>query len=883
MLELSESSLVNTSVSSADDPLFNHTKLAPLSPGRELERISFTRSREIPIDWDEVVGKKDTDGKPYVVGLEVLYIKKYLEKHWGYPNGVVDDAEAKFIDFNFVQWSDPPYVMLSIAGSQRSFIAAIEQNDDFYPPPMKPIFSNLTDYENFWLHVKEISSPMKDASELEVVDLAPAIIYRQYRELLALKTLGTALALNADKIAARELNDFASTAELDSITSGYLGMRSVLTDVEVKLERLRDRARDLGYYLALSNEKIQHPDGSVDEVDAGQIYQPYLAMVQWQTVHYRRALVRSSFLFFESSWSISIPYYKQHNRRVTRYQKIIPDFDPWIEKEQELSAAGFYVYRFERVGQRYITAQGESLEEIVERCEVDVDFCSQCAVLLPMYEQSLVKGEILSRYIVIKRPREGLQPIHLPRLFIEEELLFSTHFKCVEVGELVESINLAPGEEREIIIEKTTLIEQEARRTATSISDLTENERVDFSSEMERETTQSTEKSSSRSLSARAGGSYGPFSGSAEGSTSSTLTTRQFARDLQKIANKASKSVTSQTRQEVKTESSLKSNASTRESTKINIQNINEGRSLNLTFYQLYNVYGLSLRLEKLTFTLLSGREIIAGSGIVVPEVFSLDQLGRAIERMELDSLPITPNGVKYPNNPANPSEPSSLAREDYYKELISAVKKTLEEYKKGGNEGSTAIEAGDWEPADPAKNSAKDKIDALVKSLNAIRYTGSPILPPGADSQQSTTLVIGSPGLFLDSHVGSRPSTEPYSECMRDVELEKRKAEVAEVEARASYFAAMARRAARPDPGNTVIGRALDLQTLELTFSSEPLLGSWSVYIANAHAIDFEIRNAHLTITVSFPSNQHWLDQTSADVATLVHHDTKQELMFLI
>jgi hypothetical protein len=362
---------------------------------------------------------------------------------------------------------------------------------------------------------------------------------------------------------------------------------------------LRDRAHDLGYYLALQQETIKFPDKTTDTLEAGQLYQPYRAEVKWQTLQYRRVLVHSTSAFglFSSSWSFQVPYQIQQAQSVTKYKKVIPDFDPWVEAEQELGADGFNVFRFERVGSRYVTVAGDTIEDVAERCELDIEFAKRCAVMIPIYDQSLVHGEILSRYIVIKNPRKGIQPLHFPVLFVEEDLLFSTHFSGVEVGELIESINLAPGEQREINIEKSTQTEREERRTATSISDLTQSDTLDLSTEMEKEFSNSNERTTTSSLSAKAGGSYGGFSGSVAGSTSSTQTTKQFARDLQKVANRASRSVTLQTKQEIRTDGSVKTSVSSRQSTKIQIKNINDGRSLNLLFYRLYNIYDVTLTL----------------------------------------------------------------------------------------------------------------------------------------------------------------------------------------------------------------------------------------------------------------------------------------------
>jgi hypothetical protein len=855
------------------DALKRHSELAPIDPKRELERIGFSRSRQVEIDWDKVIANDTADGSPYLVGTGVEYMRAELERLWGYPGGVKSDEDVQRVSI-FTYSVDPPLVLFAVPNSRRIYMLVMAPNDVVKLPPLPPAWTTLVEYEAFWANIESISSRDEYYSEMSNVDLAPAIIYRQYRELVSLRPLGASLSANADKIAAKELDAFLSVAEIENMTASYLNMKSLQTDIGLKLERLRDRARDLGYYLALEKESISLPDGSTYELSAGELYQPFLTLFRWQTVLYRRILVREQGWFHSSSWVLEIPYQVNHVQRISEYRKVIPDFDPWIEKERELSASGFTVFRFVRVGARYVTAQDEPIEQIVERCELDMDFGNRCAVMIPVYEQGLVSGEVLSRYLVILRPRRGTQPVHLPRLYIEEDLLFSTHFHSVEVGELVESINLAPGEEREIMIEKSTLTEQETRRTATSISDLTESDRIDLASEMEREATASSERTATQSMSAKVGGSYGPISGSAEGGSSSTQTTRQFARDLQKVANKASRSVTRQTRQEVKTETTLKTSVSTRQSTKITISNINEGRSLNLLFYQVYNVYKLSLRLERMTFTLLTGREIIAGTGIVLPEVYSLHQLSDVMRRMELSGFPIRPNAN------AHPGDSAAKAKEAYQKIIVAALLEALAEYKVGEADSSDSI-AIDLSAIDRSAP-AMDQIEKLTRALNAIQYTGKSIAPPG-NTGDAQTLVVGSPGLYLDTFVGVRPGTEPYSENMRDLEFERGNAQVREINARAVYQEALANRLYRVDPGNVVGGQASDLRTLTLVYEKPPLVGEWALYVDNAYVRDFVITTPDLSQRIVFANDQQWLDQSVSNLARIVHKEVKQELSFLI
>ena len=63
---------------------------------------------------------------------------------------------------------------------------------------------------------------------------------------------------------------------------------------------------------------------------------------------------------------------------------------------------------------------------------------------------------------------------------------------------------------------------------------------------------------------------------------------------------------------------------------------------------------------------------------------------------------------------------------------------------------------------------------------------------------------------LYLDSLVGARPSTEPYSEEMRAQEVRKSAAEVLKTEAEAWYSLAQSQRIAQMPPGSNPAGNLL-------------------------------------------------------------------------
>ncbi|WP_193174892.1 hypothetical protein [Oricola nitratireducens] len=849
--------------------LFDHTSLGSISEnGRDIDVVSFSRSREVEIDWKKIVDHSDTPGAthPYILGYGLSYLKTEFEKRLKI-GPIISSKDLPLIN-SYLHNYDPPSLLVNIPGYKRICVVSSLKT----LPLMGPFFQSVQDYEEFWEQA-QFGAFLSDLflTKLRIVDLAPAIIYRQYRELVALEKVGVALASAADNLVSTEIPGFLSKDQIDDLVGSYSQMRSVGLNIQERIERLRDRASDLGYVLVTTDGlEYKYPDGTVDTLKKGELYQPYETEVSWQS-RYERIEFVQIFNFLHVPRRINVT--ENHRKQVTKYRKIVPDFDPWIEEENRLSGAGYNTFRFSRVGSGYFTQEGDELGDIIDRCELDPEFGRLCAVMLPVYEQGLVSGEILAKYVVVTAPRRGMEPIHTPRIFIEEDLVFSTSYKGAEVGELASSINLAPGEKREIILEKSTKTETEVRRTATSLSDLNESSSADYATELEKEARASKETTTTQSLSASAGGSYGGFSASASGSSSSSQTTKDFARNFSKVARKAARSVTRQTRLELQSSSLQKTTTSSRESTKIEIENINDGRSLNLLFYQLYNVYKARLKLERLSFTYLSGVEVVAGSGIVLPQQFSLDELSSLVDEFSLDGLPVRPN----PLFVGNPQE-AALER------LLDALIRTLKEYHGLGDASSDTVLIPDFPPGGTTPT---ERIEILTRSLTRLIYLGTEI-PLSADANLSkldtlSEFLIGSPGLYLDAHVGERNATEPYSDEMRAAEVRRQNAEVRGIEAKALYYAALAARQGKIDSPFSVNGVFIGNDKIQLTFEGNPIAGDYLLILESRKVGEFNLaaNQTEAEVTVSAPGP--WLEPASVDLVRVKHVQSGHEALFLI
>jgi hypothetical protein len=308
---------------------------------------------------------------------------------------------------------------------------------------------------------------------------------------------------------------------------------------------------------------------------------------------------------------------------------------------------------------------------------------------------------------------------------------------------------------------------------------------------------------------------------------------------ISKVASKAAKSVNSQNREEVSTTATSRTTIAHTDETVATIHNINQGRSLNLLFYRLYNKYEGGLYLESLRFDVIPGVEVIAGSGVYESKSYSLEELPRLIEAFRAAHLPF------------------AIRDEDAYTErLLTSIETLLHtEYTVDGGTAvsTTRTRAAGTRSKPPAEvPSLSVARVAFPSSVVLIQDAGTPD-PRARMAELSKTLqqavihsdipiapqelLVASSGLYLDAVVGSQPSTEPYSEQMRAQEVRMRAAEVAVKQSESAYQQAMALRLTQLQPtngANCLTGALPSSDRMHLTLSLRmPLLpGEWHLCV---------------------------------------------------
>ncbi len=907
----------------------------PSINARPAEALTIARSREVQFDWSLIFSSSllnryfgGNNIQPFATTANIRYFLDYFLRIWGlnqsnYAQETATPQQASRI-FELMDVKLPAirektpvviglprfeYVYEDLQGqwvlkhplSGRLFL--IRALDSANPI----VASDFADWAAFWqlflnkvrevTHVVEHTSTIgaqKLVSEVEEVDLAPAIVLRQYSELASVKEFTESLDKQATELGKQGIQNLLSDQEIDGLISGVLRMKAPEVERRVGLERLVDRSSDLGYLLNVSDQakKYKYEDGSELNLDPGKLYQPYITRIYWTTEHKRsREWSNPGFFGFggssgRSEWVEVI----RHEKDVIKYREEPVDFDPWNERQSELlRKEGLRSFRFEKQGQNYRTSQGENLADVMSRCDRDESFRQQTAVWLPVYEQRLTRGEILTRYVIFKRPYLGIRPTRLPRLYVEENLTYRTQWRSSELGELVHTINLAPGEERTVTVDQKTSKQIEETRSTTSILDLTESDSLELSTEIEKEAKSSTESSRSSSWSAAASGSYGPIGGSASASGDSKTTTMQFARNMERIARKAAHNLTRKTQQEVKSSTTIRADFTRSESTSIKIKNINEGRTLNLLFFRLYNLYTAGVFVDDLKLLVESGVEIVAGSGVTVPRLYDLPDLSSAFSSFD---IPILPFPIAEPVG----TEAYARAFNAYWSYILDEFVKLLgTEYQvdvgvqSGILDFDVTLKAdfsarANIAPARPRLDFAGDYSNANlyaalqkeIKKLEAALTKTVAESSSGKEPLIPQELRVASPGLYLDTFMGVRPATEPYAEEMRAQQVRMRSAEAAKQQALANYYNSLAQVPPGGVPARRAMARAAvqSDRSISVDFFGIAPAGNWQMEVDGQVVKQISVQDGQTNLLIEFDEPPLWLSDLDNHSYRLVAPD---------
>ncbi len=792
------------------------------------------------------------------------------------------------------------------------------------PETPDEFLSSKTKYDAFWkdqvISIEPVFSNAGEAqkyctsySELDV--RAPFIVQR-YQELVALKVIADKVKKFAedtiDQTLAATVGPSFDLEGLEDLQVRYRNISLAPSQLNNDFKRLKHQAEEMGYVLFHDGDTAEpFPDGQKPDVKAGNLYQINTREYKWIPIHDKPTLkIVGDAISYGLRWvfggargekfQTTYEGEEENEPDVKHYDLVDTTIDLLTKRLLELRAEGKQAFVFEESSRGFVTVNGEPIGTIMDRCGYDEAFRRTCVVLIPEYDRSLTGRKVVARYHIYRHPLPGIVPTRLPSLAVRESLSFRTVWKSVELGELASTINLAPGEEREISITRSFQRETTSAETRNSVFELASSESSDLAEEMERVTSAENEfKSHAKSTSevestqntkAEAGtGKASPYKVSASSSLDNRLKStfewgadnslKLFNKSISKVARKAARSINRNSRQEVSSASTEKTTISNAETTTIKISNINQGRTLNLMFYHVFNRFSAGLYLDDIMLEVSSGVELIAGSGIYHSASYNLNQIDNVLNELTRTPLPLEMDDIgraRYELDVLNTLD--WLIAKEYEGRDEDGASADQSDLLTGGNTAETAATGArpaDLEPlpqstfssiarvtfersapdsqalteapvdSGPARTSARkrksgtDPVEMLRRRREALSKTYDSIQIHDL-SLADTSLLVASPGLYLDAIIGVRASTEPYSEEMRKQEIRMRAAEVDEAQARTRYQLAQATRVARigvdqmMTGSNMIIGVLPDEEfrslSLRLKFPLGP--GKWTLCV---------------------------------------------------
>lgn len=309
------------------------------------------------------------------------------------------------------------------------------------------------------------------------------------------------------------------------------------------------------------------------------------------------------------------------------------------------------------------------------------------ALLLPCIDENgSISSELLHGIIAPRKPSAQYQQ-EMPVVRLVETNQLDIAWKRYALSALANTVNLGPGEKKQIVVQSQTKITQTLNKSISNTTEMKRDVSSSFEDNLSSEfsnsynksnsdtnasaykqdnsqsdkfaTENSSEKSSNSSVKAQASGSLfgGSLTASGEASKGSSSTQKSTLAQSKEAAIAISQSnsvqnLTTTSRsisaknnsnrvQKVATETSsynkldiTSSSSEQYESSATNkevkhLHNPNEGRSINFTLHQVQNVYHTTASLKDVKIVVNNGHELVLGSGITGTQVYELEDFNK--------------------------------------------------------------------------------------------------------------------------------------------------------------------------------------------------------------------------------------------------------------
>jgi hypothetical protein len=715
-------------------------------------------------------------------------------------------------------------------------------------------FYTTAGYEQAWSAIERLEQVTKrDLPSFTHAFEAPLHLENIVREYAGLRAdLGFAKRLSdlADKLSeADQLKAIGDVSDevIARFAERYRLLKLRAHELRERIRLLQTRAAQLGYHLAVGDldkdpaagAPATLPNGSAG-LD-GSLYQQSFYWTTYSTlepyvieiVFWIHGVVRV--VRHETRYRV---VYRQ--RQIESWQRLPLEQPAWVVARDKAAAAGLESFIFDLSAGGLVSDRGMSLSQVMELCDQDEGFRRRVALFIPQYEDRFTRGLVKTGYDVVLRPEPGYVPVALPGVHLREETSYRLAWRGVEIGELLATIPLAPGESRRIdlarqfsrYVERTESVTTALDVTATSSYEITD--AIEDTHRREREQMNTSNWNASAKVSGMLDGITGSVSGGGGGSSSET--TKDYAQQIRRTASKAARELRQSQKQEVRTTSTERIELRNEEKTSSTVTNINQGRTLNLFFHQLNNVFEGGLFLEDVRFLFTPSVEAVANTRIRDTRTFRLREVGAFVEAFAADALfvryvaagkrsrmkrlllraavgpilseyleldPAALGGKLAPEQVDRLQERQLATAVDGYR-LQGSLSEEARAYLLAGELPTPAAE-----PAKPAGTAGPDMDEVAYRLELAIVEGIFDRLVTTNLAIEPHVLVVPSKATYVDSVLGVNPATEPYSEEMRVEEAANRRGEARLKHAQALLLEAQAFRLSM---GGTTDGRTYPL-----------------------------------------------------------------------
>jgi hypothetical protein len=541
------------------------------------------------------------------------------------------------------------------------------------------------------------------------------------------------------------------------------------------------------------------------------------------------------------------PVTRRHVMTVSQTGNLFEDLQKLIQNRpfadgdtEDQSEKDIRRYRF--IDGEFIDQYGKSLQDQVIEITEEPLPGRESVMVVPVVDDPDAPDDY-SRLVVIHNPVFSGKKLHPPMFMFEEKFVLDVSWSGIGLGEFSHSVNLFPGEERElqVVTSKKRAFETvstvtEAKRGGHVSETATATKRNDsFDSKLSDAFTLSQSRSAARASSSAfdmsaevGGGLFVTFdvsskysSRSSSSSASSLSSTEKRAKDLAshtsgEVSRNNKVSFSSSTDMEKSLEEKVSGEDMETETMTISVSNVNQGRTINYNFFQVTNIYATTLRLEDVKLHISTGIEIIPGTGLTLGKIYNIEDFGNILQDFRIFSVEDRREMLKavaaqilkrylYLEGDEILEDPQiahahvgDVEKFRNLRQTCQAIlfdetqfKPQIQEEPPTPDDVPASEEIPDTEDAPaPQATPAQENVPAEATFRqpfpdDLLELSHLKMRVQGMQVGESSYYTINSGNYYVDAQVGLMPATEQYLEDRRTIETAKQKAQVQDLKAK--------------------------------------------------------------------------------------------------